>query len=154
MFNHILPLISISMSLSLIFVISPLTLGVWIIILTLFLSMSASLFLSSWYPLLIFLIYVGGLLVMFAYFVAIQPNQKLGLFKMIFTTSFAFYYSNTSISSLLSPSIINTDFFSSVPLLLSHNLFISSFMATILFVTLILVTKLTSLNKGPLRPFF
>lgn len=63
----------------------PLSLGLRIIIATLFLCISSAMMLSSWYAYILFLIYVGGLLVMFAYVAALSPNilfsrMRSGLF--------------------------------------------------------------------------
>jgi len=52
----------------------PLRLGISIIISSLFLCSLTALVLSSWYAYILFLIYVGGLLVMFAYVAALSPN--------------------------------------------------------------------------------
>ena len=52
----------------------PLSLGLSIIISSLFLCTLTALTLSSWYAYILFLIYVGGLLVMFAYVAALSPN--------------------------------------------------------------------------------
>lgn len=52
----------------------PLSLGLFIIISTLLLCSIVAIFLSSWYAYILFLIYVGGLLVIFAYVAALRPN--------------------------------------------------------------------------------
>ena len=52
----------------------PLSLGLSIIISSLLLCALTALTISSWYAYILFLIYVGGLLVMFAYVAALSPN--------------------------------------------------------------------------------
>lgn len=52
----------------------PLSLGIIIMISSLFLCVLTALTLSSWYAYILFLIYVGGLLVIFAYVAALSPN--------------------------------------------------------------------------------
>lgn len=59
----ILPLIS-----------QPLRLGLVVILSTLFICLLAGLFFSSWYAYILFLIYVGGLLVIFIYVATLIPN--------------------------------------------------------------------------------
>merc|ERR1711893_494660 len=52
----------------------PLRLGLVIILLTLMICCLRALLISSWYGYILFLIYVGGLLVIFAYVAALSPN--------------------------------------------------------------------------------
>nr|YP_009738990.1 NADH dehydrogenase subunit 6 [Koreoleptoxis nodifila]QIC19430.1 NADH dehydrogenase subunit 6 [Koreoleptoxis nodifila] len=52
----------------------PLSLGLSIMLSTMFLCILIAMYLSSWYGYILFLIYVGGLLVMFAYVAALSPN--------------------------------------------------------------------------------
>lgn len=56
----------------------PLSLGLSIIFSTIFLCVLVALYLSSWYGYILFLIYVGGLLVIFAYVAALSPNVLFG----------------------------------------------------------------------------
>ena len=56
----------------------PLRLGLAIIISTLFICVITGMYLSSWYGFILFLIYVGGLLVMFAYVATLSPNTLFG----------------------------------------------------------------------------
>jgi len=69
-------LTSIAISRVLIFplIAQPLRLGLSIIISSLLLCILTALTISSWYAYILFLIYVGGLLVMFAYVAALSPN--------------------------------------------------------------------------------
>nr|YP_003204726.1 NADH dehydrogenase subunit 6 [Bivetiella cancellata]ACF04820.1 NADH dehydrogenase subunit 6 [Bivetiella cancellata] len=60
------------------FMMQPLTLSLVIKILTLLMCMISGMLLSSWYGYILFLIYVGGLLVMFAYVAALCPNILFG----------------------------------------------------------------------------
>nr|YP_009480376.1 NADH dehydrogenase subunit 6 [Reticunassa festiva]AND76334.1 NADH dehydrogenase subunit 6 [Reticunassa festiva]UBD06964.1 NADH dehydrogenase subunit 6 [Reticunassa festiva] len=56
----------------------PLSLGLIIMISTLLMCFISAMTLSSWYGYILFLIYVGGLLVMFAYVAALSPNVLFG----------------------------------------------------------------------------
>ena len=145
----------ISASISIIFSISPLSLGVWIIIIALLFTISLRLLCSSWFTFLIFLIYVGGLLVIFSYFVAIQPNQLLGIFKIFLISIISLSY-----LSLISSYIFNfpTSIFlqpQSITLnLLFPNSSIILLLAGTLFLVLIAVVKISYSAKAPLRPFY
>nr|YP_010131058.1 NADH dehydrogenase subunit 6 [Haliotis ovina]QPZ53799.1 NADH dehydrogenase subunit 6 [Haliotis ovina]UFI48613.1 NADH dehydrogenase subunit 6 [Haliotis ovina]UFI48619.1 NADH dehydrogenase subunit 6 [Haliotis ovina] len=53
----------------------PLALGVVVLLFSLFSCMMVGVCVSSWYGYVLFLVYVGGLLVMFAYVAALVPNS-------------------------------------------------------------------------------
>jgi len=133
---------------------APLSLGLWIWILALITAILSAYTLNSWFGFIIFLIYIGGMLVIFAYFSAISPNQHLFISQIISVTALpiilwtAFlllqplYYSFTP--PLISPSTPTAILLNTAPLTL---------LALILFITLIAVTKISSFAAGPLRPF-
>ena len=56
----------------------PLSLGLAIIVSTIFICIMIAFYLSSWYGFILFLIYVGGLLVIFAYVATLSPNTLFG----------------------------------------------------------------------------
>nr|AVW86207.1 NADH dehydrogenase subunit 6 [Pisione sp. YZ-2018] len=145
-----------AISFTLILASSPLTLGLWILFFALVISFNIGFMMSSWFAFIIFLIYVGGMLVMFAYFSALSPNQPLHMLKMLFmllTTiglimfmslpfnSLSFSFSNPTVSL----SIMSLYITSNIPILL--------FMALVLFFILVAVVKIASINSGALRHF-
>jgi NADH-ubiquinone oxidoreductase chain 6 len=111
--------------------------------------------LSSWYAFLIFLIYVGGILVIFAYFTATSPNQQQISSKQIikttlialFVTGLAILYTNKTIP--LTP----TKSHQLIRLYTSHNIYTLILITLILLITMVIVVKLSSRSKGPLRTF-
>ena len=119
--------------------------------------LTASLFsrlISSWYAFLVFLIYVGGMLVIFAYFTATSPNQQIrNIKKVILRISIRF---PTSIIIIL-----NTNHFQRIEcgrlqiiaLFSSNNSYLLIGITIILLLTIIIVVKLASRSKGPLRSF-
>nr|AOR07212.1 NADH dehydrogenase subunit 6 [Mesenchytraeus cf. pedatus SL-2017] len=133
---------------------NPLTLGLLILFLALMLSITFSTAMSSWVALLIFLIYIGGMLVMFSYFVAITPNQTLPVMLML----------GILMSSIISLSIISKTLYMKSPVNFTYmpqiNIMYQSFnistllmLALILLFTMVVVVKVSTHNKGPLRPF-
>lgn len=132
--------------------LNPITIGILILITSLVLTLIYSILLTSWVAFLIFLIYVGGILVIFAYFVALTPNQQRNILRLPITTIF--------LSSLL---IITTrNFRIKIPQLnlnsirtfyQINNINLLFILAIILLFTIIVVVKLVTNNKGPLRPF-
>lgn len=143
-----------SLAITLTLASSPLLIGLWIIRLSLCLSLLISLF-SSWLGIIVFLIYIGGLLVIFAYFVALTPNLLIEgqiILKWLLLTFLALI--------ILSPFFfINTTklFYSfwQAPLrnLIAHNFLALTILASILFFALVAVVKLCSSFSSPLRPF-
>lgn len=119
--------------------------------------LTASLFsrlISSWYAFLVFLIYVGGILVIFAYFTATSPNQQIrNIKKVILRISIRF--------PTLIIIIINTNYFQRIEskryqiiaLFSSNNSYLLIGITIILLLTIIIVVKLASRSKGPLRSF-
>uniref|UniRef100_UPI0030E3734C NADH dehydrogenase subunit 6 n=1 Tax=Pilargis verrucosa TaxID=1818081 RepID=UPI0030E3734C len=134
---------------------APLTLGMWVLMLALLMASFISLTLHSWLSLLLFLIYIGGLLVMFAYFSAIQPNQHMELHKMMsafISTLIILDFQMDQIS--LNPAYLNQPALSSITTIYSfNNIMVLILLASILFLALVAVVKISQNLQGPLRPF-
>ena len=138
----------------------PLSFGLILLSTTLFSALFTASIGFSWYGYIIFLIFIGGLLVMFAYVAALAPNSyfkppriilSLRIFRLLYlllasiniilptpllTTCFTFY-------AIKSSTIIYS--FPFVPTLF--------FLIYILLITIVSVAKICSFNIGPLRPY-
>nr|AOR87107.1 NADH dehydrogenase subunit 6 [Streptosyllis sp. THS1] len=149
-------IICLSILISVMLTYTPLTLGFMILFLTLMISVLLSLMYSSWLGVCTVLIYIGGLLVMFSYFIAMNPNMKfdfklmsMGIFIsfsflfLLFLTSMKESFFNLILSNFYITSIVN-----------NMNLFLISFLVMVLFFALISVVKIVMMKSGPLRPFF
>lgn len=142
--------------LSTLLTINPATLRIWLILSAAILSITLGLSFTSWFGLILFLIYIGGILVIFSYFVVIQPNQRLEIKPLIITTittliilTAVFNY-QPKISYPLPSSSRETPPFL---LLIPNALIILLILAIILFLALVAAVKITKLQEGPLRPF-
>nr|UYX79099.1 NADH dehydrogenase subunit 6 [Distorsio anus] len=142
----------------------PLSLGLMIMISTLLMCSVSAMTLSSWYGYILFLIYVGGLLVMFAYVAALSPNVLFGSgLPLIFFTLMALLigvfmfthflvdfpmmtYSNEQ-STLKFMKTYGTEMVS--PQMIS----ILIGLALILLVNLVVVVKICYYQHASLRPF-
>ena len=151
--------IFISISLSLILASSPLSIGLWVLLIALSAAFFVGVIFNSWFAFIIFLIYIGGILVIFAYFTALTPNQPLGLSSIIIL-SFISFIAITLVSFILKlpgPNLFSnglTDFSQSITILyIPINSNILLLLASILFFVLVAVVKVANINKGPLRPF-
>lgn len=148
--------VAVSISCSLCLCRSPLLLGLWVLVLAFIVAFLLGILTFSWIGLLIFLIYVGGLLVMFAYFVALRPNQiffgkggfgvaACGGASLFFFFLFFFLLDGVGLS-YEEGRFINY-------LLLYNNIFFFVLLSIVLFFALVSVVKLCSSYRSPLRPF-
>ena len=135
---------------------APLTLGIWILLLSFLSGAFIALKTSAWIGIITILIYVGGLNVLFAYFAATSPNKHLFIAPILRTTILAstrilinlLFYTTTLYSTitfqqtiLFKKMYIGRD----IPILLILGL--------ILFLALVMVVKISNRSSGPLRPF-
>nr|BDQ43620.1 NADH dehydrogenase subunit 6 [Pithemera bicincta]BDQ43945.1 NADH dehydrogenase subunit 6 [Pithemera bicincta] len=133
---------------------TPIMLGINILTMALLLSAALATSMSSWYAFLVFLIYVGGMLVMFAYFLALTPNQQM-------PTTSNFMYLTTTIITLTTVMLLTKTKISIPSDTFQDNTYLYSMstapmlilLALILLLTMVIVVKLTSRSSGPLRPF-
>nr|YP_009988589.1 NADH dehydrogenase subunit 6 [Pharyngocirrus uchidai]QNM39900.1 NADH dehydrogenase subunit 6 [Pharyngocirrus uchidai] len=145
-----------SMFFALLFTSTPLNLGLWIMFISILMASTLSFLTTSWFGLLLFIIYVGGLLVMFAYFVAISPNQEIS-FRNVFLVFAATFMAITMLSPISIPQQFapiftassQMAFFFYAPL----NIAPLILMALTLFLALVAVVKVSNRGGGPLRPF-
>nr|YP_009509730.1 NADH dehydrogenase subunit 6 [Antarctoneptunea benthicola]AXF46346.1 NADH dehydrogenase subunit 6 [Antarctoneptunea benthicola] len=142
----------------------PLSLGLVIMMSTLFMCFISAITLSSWYGYILFLIYVGGLLVMFAYVAALSPNVLFGsgtpmlfFFLLVIPLATIFYiYPLVDLSS-----IGYLDTFSELKFLKMYGVEMVSpqmisiliGLAIILLINLIVVVKICYYQHASLRPF-
>lgn len=150
----IITLIILSLSINIFLILSPLSIGITILFIALIVATLFSHAISSWIAFLIFLIYIGGILVIFSYFVSLTPNQTINIIYILVIITITLITLGI-LSSLLSlkATPITTYVIQSNIFYLKPNSTLLILLATILLITIIIVVKLTITNKGPLRPF-
>nr|YP_011014779.1 NADH dehydrogenase subunit 6 [Fulgoraria chinoi]WQB41284.1 NADH dehydrogenase subunit 6 [Fulgoraria chinoi] len=142
----------------------PLSLGLVIMLSTFLMCVVTSLILSSWYGYILFLIYVGGLLVMFAYVAALSPNVLFGkanaglvFFTLIMPVSlFMYLYPLVDLSFMCNnESFMKLKFMKmyGVEMVAPQMVSILIGLAAILLITLIVVVKICYYHHASLRPF-
>nr|YP_010262156.1 NADH dehydrogenase subunit 6 [Somanniathelphusa hainanensis]UIB42763.1 NADH dehydrogenase subunit 6 [Somanniathelphusa hainanensis] len=144
----------------------PLSMGLTLLIQTIIISIFVGFFtFSFWFSYILFLIFLGGLLVLFIYVASLASNEKFSfsLSTMLITTTFlmvmmALYMSLDlilipNLSNLATSSIsplISTQFFMSW-IFNYPSLYFTIMIILYLLLTLIVVVKITNLMKSPLR---
>nr|QTT61153.1 NADH dehydrogenase subunit 6 [Tritia denticulata] len=161
-------LIVFSMTVSSLFLLplmmQPLSLGLVIMVSTLLMCFISAITLSSWYGYILFLIYVGGLLVMFAYVAALSPNVLFGkatpvlfFLIMILPISVVFYclplIDMSSISYLNIFSEMKFLKIYGIEMVAPQMISILIGLALILLINLIVVVKICYYQQASLRPF-
>nr|YP_010400261.1 NADH dehydrogenase subunit 6 [Tenguella granulata]UQS75960.1 NADH dehydrogenase subunit 6 [Tenguella granulata] len=161
-------LVLLSMTISSLFLLplmsQPLSLGMIIMSSTLMICVISAITLSSWYAYILFLIYVGGLLVMFAYVAALSPNVLFGkgtplIFFMFMFLFFMMFFFNNMFIDLSSFTYFSTSMnlkflkIHSTELVSPQMMSILIGLATILLINLIVVVKICYYTQASLRPF-
>nr|QLY89599.1 NADH dehydrogenase subunit 6 [Planorbis carinatus] len=105
-----------------------------------------SVFISSWYSYMLFLVYVGGLLVLFMYVCLMNSNDSLKkVFPNLVLLLFITYFLNSLFISDVSPSFLGFSSYES-----SYYLDLSSFftLVMILLMTLFIIVRVINLKKS------
>lgn len=146
-------LIILSFTLSLISINSPILLNVFLIILASLTGLLVNYYTISWFAFIIFLLYVGGILVLFIYFSSLTPNHQFYFkgYLIILTLSILTLYRTNPVFSNKLNTLYN---FREALTLFSLNFYTFSLLIIVfLFTLLIIVVKITSNLKTPIRPF-
>nr|QVM79319.1 NADH dehydrogenase subunit 6 [Agapanthia daurica] len=158
--------ISLLISFIFIFLSHPLSLGLGLLIQTIVISLITGLLtFNYWYSYILFLIMIGGMLVLFIYMTSVASNEKFTYSKKMFllSLSFIFFTSPGFIfdSYYINEMTKNYDLIcqdEEMEFILSLSKFVNwpfnmiFFMMIIyLLITLIMVVKITNIEYGPLR---
>nr|APX39859.1 NADH dehydrogenase subunit 6 [Longitarsus tabidus] len=147
----------------------PLSCGLILLIQTILTALFTGMIsLNFWYSYILFLIMIGGLLILFIYMTSIASNEKFKINKkyiymyMLFMLILSFmlfidpYYTNlmTNIIDMKNSILMIKNQYSMMKYFNYPNYFIMMMMIIYLFITLIAVVKITKFNYGPLRQKF
>uniref|UniRef100_UPI0030E2866B NADH dehydrogenase subunit 6 n=1 Tax=Monochamus guttulatus TaxID=2079363 RepID=UPI0030E2866B len=162
--------ISLSMILgtTLLFLSHPLSLGLILLSQTIIIALMTGLSnYNYWFSYIIFLIMIGGMLILFIYMTSVASNEKFKFsYKLMILLSLMFFF--MMIFMLLDFYYFNLNLFNSLinqsslyNYKLSMNKFLSwpmnlmfFFLIIYLLLTLIMVVKITNIKSGPLRQNF
>nr|QNH68983.1 NADH dehydrogenase subunit 6 [Mazarredia convexa] len=116
---------------------------------------------SSWFNYILMIIFIGGMMVLFIYITSIAPNEKNYSYKKMFTmtamTMTILWVLENKNNPESTETSINPPFEMSkeqmdTNMMFNYPLYQLTIMMTIyLFITLIVVNKISNMEKGPLR---
>nr|QKJ80228.1 NADH dehydrogenase subunit 6 [Cephalothrix sp. BMK-2020] len=137
--------------------VQPLSLGLLVMMVSFLLSLMVGYMFISWFGFLLFLIYIGGLLVMFSYVIVLMPNNYFFSKNIIIYFFFSFFMFFFIVFMTYYYSVFIMDFFNmqdSAFLLVSDYFCVMFlFLSLVLFYALLIVVKICYFHGGPLRPF-
>nr|QVM79202.1 NADH dehydrogenase subunit 6 [Tsivoka simplicicollis] len=162
-------MISWIMSTLFLFLNHPLSFGLTLLIQTFIVSMITGLMnFNFWFSYILFLVMVGGMLILFIYMTSIASNEKFKFSSMIFLMVLSLL--SLTLMSFFLDSLLPSNLLTSMDLTNQNILFTNQFsltkflnwpmnflLATIiiyLLITLIMVVKITKIQYGPLRQKF
>nr|QEI26028.1 NADH dehydrogenase subunit 6 [Abax parallelepipedus] len=172
---YIFMLLSLMMTIIFLFLNHPLSMGLILLIQTMLISLMSSMYsYSYWFSYILFLIMVGGMLVLFIYMTSLASNEmfnfstKLSMFMimMIITMSISFMFIDYMLINPLFKNSNMIEMFNNMMMFKNENLLslnmiynkpnnlITLMLVNYLFLTLIAVVKITDINYGPLRQKF
>nr|QHR79556.1 NADH dehydrogenase subunit 6 [Necrobia ruficollis] len=161
-----LMIISLSFSFSIIFLQHPMSLGMILLLQTLLTSLMINMInYNFWYSYILFLIMIGGMLILFIYMTSIASNEKFSISNLLIILFFItlliitlsllidnFYSNILSLNYDMMNMNKNMDFKLSLNKYFnfpSYSIFYISIIY--LLITLIAVVKISNFNLGPLR---
>nr|YP_010478413.1 NADH dehydrogenase subunit 6 [Nesophrosyne sp. 246 GMB-2012]UVI59857.1 NADH dehydrogenase subunit 6 [Nesophrosyne sp. 246 GMB-2012] len=138
---------------------TPMSMGIMLLILTCTSTiLMAQVLTTAWIPMIMFLMFVGGLLILFMYMSSIASNEKfktnilLAITPLIFTLLVPM--ENLMIETLMDENLLSTVSTDSISMTKIYNkktFIITIFMFLYLLMSMIVVTKIIKIFKGPLR---
>nr|UHA56248.1 NADH dehydrogenase subunit 6 [Risoba obstructa] len=174
MMKMTLSMLLISISMILLFINNPLPLGLLILLQTLLVCMISGMLIKTyWFSYILFLTFLGGLLVLFIYVSSIASNELFKQFMFTSTMMFILFifimmlmqvmfmkniswmnlYFNSDMNSMLSLNFFfNNEYKINLNKLYNNQTFLMMMMMVIyLFITLLAIVKITNIFYGPLR---
>nr|QNE85685.1 NADH dehydrogenase subunit 6 [Phaonia tuguriorum] len=151
----------------------PLMMGFLLLIQTSLICTMCSLMIKSfWFSYILFLVFMGGMLVLFIYVTSLASNEMFSLSTkliflslMVFTLSliiffmieknFLMIYTNLEMNSIMNMNSYMMENSMNINKLYNYpNNLLTILLMNYLLITLIAVIKITKFHKGPLRPLF
>jgi len=129
---------------------NPLTLSIIIITLAICSSLILNLLISTWYAIILYLIYIGGIITIFSYFVRFRSNDSIWAKRKLQLLLLPLITIKSLNLQIFCPPAINLQL---LKLYLSSNIIILLVITIILLYIIIIVIKIVKSNNGPLRGY-
>nr|AUT13421.1 NADH dehydrogenase subunit 6 [Mycopsylla gardenensis] len=136
----------------------PLLMGMMLLVFTISLSLSMRMMSnSSWISSTMFLIMIGGLMIIFLYITSICGNQKFKKIKIKMPFFYMFFFlplfflSKNNLMKLEEITLLNTYMKEFFKIFMPMNIYSTLFILIYLILTLIIMINLMNFNSGPLR---
>nr|AVN67852.1 NADH dehydrogenase subunit 6 [Polyphaga aegyptiaca] len=157
-------ILSIMTSIMFMYTNHPLTMGLTLLMQTIIICITSGMLTQTfWFSYILFLIFLGGMLVLFIYVTSLTPNEMFHLsttmiLMMMATVSLTFLSINLPLNNMdmmTHKFLMENEITPSLTKLYNKpNNMITILLATYLFLTLITVVKITNISKGPLRSMY
>nr|UPX88620.1 NADH dehydrogenase subunit 6 [Pterostichus melanarius] len=172
---YILLLLSLTMTISFMFLNHPMSMGLILLLQTLLISLISGMFsYSYWFSYILFLVMVGGMLILFIYMTSLASNEMFNfsinmsifIIMCISMTFISYFFIDYMIINPLFKNSNMMEMINNMTMLKNENLMslnmiynkpnniITLMLVNYLFLTLIAVVKITNINYGPLRQKF
>nr|YP_009755829.1 NADH dehydrogenase subunit 6 [Harpalus pensylvanicus]QIQ23150.1 NADH dehydrogenase subunit 6 [Harpalus pensylvanicus] len=167
-------LLSLTLTITFMFMNHPLSMGLILLIQTLLISLMSGFFsYSYWFSYILFMVMIGGMLVLFIYMTSLASNEMFNfsikisiIISMLITLMMIMYlfidymmltplFKNSNMLELMNNMLMKNE--NSLMLNMIYNKpnnMITLMLVNYLFLTLIAVVKITDINYGPLRQKF
>nr|YP_009995386.1 NADH dehydrogenase subunit 6 [Ochthebius hasegawai]QNP09802.1 NADH dehydrogenase subunit 6 [Ochthebius hasegawai] len=158
--------LNIILSLSFLFMIHPLSMGMILLMQTIVISLITGFFnFNYWFSYILFLIMIGGMLVLFIYMTSIASNEKFKYNNKIMMMMIGMTFIMLMILIFIDDYMLSMNIFQNMIYKNNSYLMLAKFynkpsnmimflMIIYLFITLIAVVKITDFKLGPLRQKF
>lgn len=142
----------------------PLSIGLRLLLLSIFVSIFLGIVVSRWIGYVLFLVYVGGLLVIFGYIAVCSPNvlysrnliiRSIGFASALLFIVFVFIYGLNEFIVRGGREVYRVEIYGGActHLYAYRRISIILFLGLVLLLTLLAVVKVCYFFRGPLRPF-
>nr|ARH54452.1 NADH dehydrogenase subunit 6 [Lissodema cursor] len=145
----------------------PLSMGLILLLQTLIISLiTSNFFMNFWFSYILFLIMIGGMLILFIYMTSIASNEKFHISMNTYFFMQFFIILLLTLNPKFFLPLFNMNMLNNELLMLNKNMMMNIsmnkfffypfslillFIIIYLFFALIIITKITNLNMGPLR---